>query len=287
MPASMKQIKSRIQATQKTSQITKAMNMVSASKMKRAERLIRQFSNFTEKVGAITGHLIASDDGDLRHPLLDVRPVSSTLFVVVTSDRGLAGPYNSNVFKELTRQMKEASQPLLLTIGKKAQSFMRSRSMTSINPVSFLHRDEVNFGMVKAIVQQITIGYESGEFDEVKIIFNHYVNTLTQEVKVQQLLPIVTSDDETLDSYEFEGGPQAIIDQLLPVYIENMVYSALLDSKASEHASRMTAMQSATDNAKDIIRQLNLFYNRARQASVTSELTDIIGGANAVGGNQS
>jgi F-type H+-transporting ATPase subunit gamma len=287
MPASMKQIKGRIQATQKTSQITKAMNMVSASKMKRAERLIRQFSNFTEKVGAIMGHLIASDDGDLRHPLLEVRPVASTLFVVVTSDRGLAGPYNSNVLKEMMRQMKQTKQPILLTIGKKAQGFMRSRNLSSINPAPFLHRDEVNFGMVKVIVQQIAIGYEAGEFDEVKIIYSHYINTLSQEVRVHQLLPVVTTDDDTLSAYEFEGGPQAIINQLLPVYIENMIYGALLDSKASEHASRMTAMQSATDNAKDIIRQLNLYYNRARQASVTSELTDIIGGANAVGGNQS
>jgi F-type H+-transporting ATPase subunit gamma len=141
--------------------------------------------------------------------------------------------------------------------------------------------------MVKVIVQQIAIGYEAGEFDEVKIIYSHYINTLSQEVRVHQLLPVVTTDDDTLSAYEFEGGPQAIINQLLPVYIENMIYGALLDSKASEHASRMTAMQSATDNAKDIIRQLNLYYNRARQASVTSELTDIIGGANAVGGNQS
>jgi F-type H+-transporting ATPase subunit gamma len=286
MPASMKQIKGRIQATQKTSQITKAMNMVSASKMKRAERLIRQFSNFTSKVGAIMGHLVASDDGDLIHPLLAVRPVSSTLFIVVTSDRGLAGPYNANVLKEMTRQLEQTKNPLVLVIGKKAQTFLRSRSWSSINPAPYPHKDEVNFGMVKAIMQQITVGYSEQEFDEVKIIYNHYINTLSQEVRVDTLLPIHVEDDSSLSSYEFEGGPQAIIDQLLPIYIENIIYGALLDSKASEHASRMTAMQSATDNAKDIIRQLNLYYNRARQASVTLELTDIIGGANAVGGNQ-
>jgi F-type H+-transporting ATPase subunit gamma len=286
MPASMKQIKSRIQATQKTSQITKAMNMVSASKMKRAERSIRQFSNFTDKVGKIMGYLVATDEGELQHPLLEVRPVKTTLYIVVTSDRGLAGPYNANVLKELTRQREHHPNALILTVGKKAQSFMKSRKLSSINPMPYPHRDEVNFGMVKAIVQQISLGYQAGDFDEVKIIFNHYINTLSQEVMVQQLLPIVTTDEPSLSSYEFEGGPQAIIDQLLPVYIENMIYGALLDSKASEHASRMTAMQSATDNAKDIIRQLNLYYNRARQASVTLELTDIIGGANAVGGNQ-
>jgi len=285
MPASMKQIKSRIQATQKTSQITKAMNMVSASKMKRAERSIRQFSNFTDKVGQIMSYLVSTNEGDLQHPLLEVRPVETTLYIIVTSDRGLAGPYNANVLKELIRQRELHSNALFLTIGKKAKSFMKSRKLSSINPMPYPHRDEVNFGMVKAIVQQISIGYSAGDFDEVKIIYNHYINTLSQEVMVQQLLPIETTVDSSLSSYEFEGGPQEIIDQLLPVYIENMIYGALLDSKASEHASRMTAMQSATDNAKDIIRQLNLYYNRARQASVTLELTDIIGGANAVGGN--
>jgi F-type H+-transporting ATPase subunit gamma len=286
MPASMKQIKSRMQATQKTSQITKAMNMVSASKMKRAERLVRQFANFTDKVSKIMGHLVASDEGDLRHPLLEVRPVKAKLFIIVTSDRGLAGPYNSNVLKEMSKQLQQHPNSLLLTIGRKAQNYMRSKKLQSINPMPYAHKDEMNLGMVKAIVQQVTIGYTAGDFDEVNIIYSHYINTLSQAVKVDRLLPIETTDDESLSSYEFEGGPQAIIDQLLPVYIENMIYGALLDSKASEHASRMTAMQSATDNAKDIIRQLNLYYNRARQASVTLELTDIIGGANAVGGNQ-
>ena len=283
MPASMKQIKSRIQATKKTSQITKAMNMVSASKMKRAERSIKTFVPFTERVRSIVTHVVTSDI-DIKHPLLATREIKNRLYIVITSDRGLAGPYNSNILKEMKKIVKEDPSATMITIGKKASSYSKTYNFPVVNTQNYAHPDEVLFGMVKAVMAQVSAAYASEAVDAVYLVYNHYVNTLVQETRTQQILPIEPEASESLALYEFEGGPQAIIDTLLPVYIENILYGAMLDSKASEHASRMTAMQAATDNALDLIRELNLYYNRARQTSVTLELTDIIGGANAVGG---
>lgn len=283
MPASMKQIKSRIQATKKTSQITKAMNMVSASKMKRAERSIKTFVPFTERVRSIVTHVVTSDI-DIKHPLLATREIKNRLYIVITSDRGLAGPYNSNILKEMKKIAKEDKSATMITIGKKASSYSKTYNFPVVNTQNYAHPDEVLFGMVKAVMAQVSAAYASEAVDAVYLVYNHYVNTLVQETRTQQILPIEPEASESLALYEFEGGPQAIIDTLLPVYIENILYGAMLDSKASEHASRMTAMQAATDNALDLIRELNLYYNRARQTSVTLELTDIIGGANAVGG---
>jgi F-type H+-transporting ATPase subunit gamma len=283
MPASMKQIKARIQATKKTSQITKAMNMVSASKMKRAERSIKTFIPFTERVRSIVSHVVMSDI-DIKHPLLLRREIKKRLYIVITSDRGLAGPYNSNILKEMKKIVKNDPDASLITIGKKAASYSKTYQFPVINTQNYAHPDEVLFGMVKAVIAHASALYAAEEIDAVYLVYNHYINTLVQETRTQQLLPIEAEESDSLALYEFEGGPQAIIDTVLPVYIENMLYGAMLDSKASEHASRMTAMQAATDNALDLIRQLNLYYNRARQTSVTLELTDIIGGANAVGG---
>lgn len=283
MPASMKQIKARIQATKKTSQITKAMNMVSASKMKRAERSIKTFIPFTERVRSIVSHVVTSDI-DIKHPLLLRREIKNRLYIVITSDRGLAGPYNSNILKEMKKIVKQDPSATMITIGKKAASYAKTYQFPVVNTQNYAHPDEVLFGMVKSVIAHASALYAAEEVDAVYLVYNHYINTLVQETRTQQILPIEPEESQSLALYDFEGGPQAIIDTLLPVYIENMLYGAMLDSKASEHASRMTAMQAATDNALELIRQLNLYYNRARQTSVTLELTDIIGGANAVGG---
>lgn len=283
MPASMKQIKARIQATKKTSQITKAMNMVSASKMKRAERSIKTFIPFTERVRSIVSHVVTSDI-DVKHPLLLRREINNRLYIVITSDRGLAGPYNSNILKEMKKIVKNDPSASMITIGKKAASYAKTYQFPVVNTQNYAHPDEVLFGMVKSVIAHASALYAAEEVDAVYLVYNHYINTLVQETRTLQILPIEPEESESLALYDFEGGPQAIIDTLLPVYIENMLYGAMLDSKASEHASRMTAMQAATDNALELIRQLNLYYNRARQTSVTLELTDIIGGANAVGG---
>ena len=283
MAASMKDIKARIDATKKTSQITKAMNMVSASKMKRAEKEIRQFSTFMEKIEEVVTNVVTNADVDVYHPLLLKRDLEKVAYVLVTSDRGLAGGYNSNVLKQFASDcLMTECESAVYAIGKKAYSFVNNKGYNLSNKQIIQNKDTVTFSNVKVIANDLVKMYVDGEVDKVVIYYSHFINTLNQEVRVKTLLPIETHEDQSGKIYEFEGGAQTIIDNVLPLYVENIIYGIILDAKASEHASRMTAMQSATDNALEIIDTLQLYYNRARQASITLELTDIIGGANAV-----
>ncbi len=283
MAASMKDIKARIDATKKTSQITKAMNMVSASKMKRAEKEIRQFSTFMEKIEEVVTNVVTNSDTDVFHPLLLKRDLEKVAYVLVTSDRGLAGGYNSNVLKQFASDcLMTECESAVYAIGKKAYSFVNNKGYNLSNKQIIQNKDTVTFSNVKVIANDLVKMYVDGEVDKVVIYYSHFINTLNQEVRVKTLLPIETHEDQSGKIYEFEGGAQTIIDNVLPLYVENIIYGIILDAKASEHASRMTAMQSATDNALEIIDTLQLYYNRARQASITLELTDIIGGANAV-----
>ena len=279
----MKDIKARIDATKKTSQITKAMNMVSASKMKRAEKEIRQFSTFMEKIEEVVTNVVTNSDTDVFHPLLLKRDLEKVAYVLVTSDRGLAGGYNSNVLKQFASDcLMTECESAVYAIGKKAYSFVNNKGYNLSNKQIIQNKDTVTFSNVKVIANDLVKMYVDGEVDKVVIYYSHFINTLNQEVRVKTLLPIETHEDQSGKIYEFEGGAQTIIDNVLPLYVENIIYGIILDAKASEHASRMTAMQSATDNALEIIDTLQLYYNRARQASITLELTDIIGGANAV-----
>lgn len=284
MGASMKDIKARIDATRKTSQITNAMNMVSASKMKRAERLIKQFSAYVEKIDEVITNLVSSKDTDLKHPLLETRDVKKTAYLLVTSDRGLAGAYNSSILKRFAEDEKnDPSETLVYTIGKKAHSFAKAHGYKLINQKNVGAKDKVTYVSVKLVTAVLLELYMDKTIDKVVVYYNHFVNTLTQEVTIKQLLPVSYEETEQPSrQYEFEPDAETVLDKILPVYIDNTIYGILLDAKASEHASRMTAMQSATDNATDIIHSLQLYYNRARQATITLELTDIIGGANAV-----
>ncbi len=283
MAASMKDIKARIDATKKTSQITKAMNMVSASKMKRAEKAIREFSTFMEKIEEVVTNVVTNADTDVYHPLLLKRDLEKVAYVLVTSDRGLAGGYNSSVLKQFAADcLMTECESAVYAIGKKAYSFVNNKGYNLANKQIIQNKDTVTFANVKVIANDLVKMYVDGEVDKVVIYYNHFINTLNQEVRVKTLLPIEPHEDKSGKIYEFEGGAQTIIDSVLPLYVENIIYGIILDAKASEHASRMTAMQSATDNALEIIDTLQLYYNRARQASITLELTDIIGGANAV-----
>ncbi|QVK21543.1 ATP synthase F1 subunit gamma [Mycoplasmatota bacterium] len=283
MAASMKDIKARIDATRKTSQITKAMNMVSASKMKRAEKTITQFAVYMDKIEEVVSNITSSNGIDVDHPMLDKREVKKAAYVLVTSDRGLAGAYNSSVLKQFASDHKDFDhEAVVVTVGNKAHGYALSNNYKIINANSIHVKDDVTFHEVREICNKVVQMYMDGEIDKIVLYYNHYVNTLTQEVTKKTLLPIESKEVKQLSLYEFEGGAQSIIDNVLPMYVEDIVYGILLDAKASEHASRMTAMKSATDNALELIDTLQLYYNRARQASITLELTDIIGGANAV-----
>ena len=280
MAGETKFIKGKIQATKKTSQITKAMNMVSASKLKQAQLAIEHYISFIDKIEEIVSNLVSS--GDVIHPLLEKRTGNRTCYIIITSERGLAGPFNSNIYKMLGSVIKDGD--VVLPYGGRGYNYCKNKYKMLIDKPVVL-RDDVRFDdIIESLIMVVSM-YLHNDFDCVKVLYNHFVNTLNQTQEERQILPVEPKKLEVPTNYnqiyDFEGGVEGLLDKVLPIYIENIVYGIILDSKASEHASRMTAMKNATDNAQEIISTLELMYNRARQAAITLELTDIIGGANA------
>jgi F-type H+-transporting ATPase subunit gamma len=288
--ASMREIRSRINATKKTAQITKAMHMVSASKLKRAEKAIKGYRPLMMRLRTMIDNLLEQDD--IHHPMLVERETMKTCYIIVSSDRGLAGPYNNSVFKAFLAHIEEHHSSndefVVAAIGHKAMSFVRRNKFTLLVDEPINVRDDVQFIDFKSVTESFMKSYLVGSIDKIYVFYNHFINTITQQVEHLQLLPVVKTEEEPEEEleikliYDYEPSPKAIINHLLPMYVENMLYGIILDAKASEHAARMTAMKSATDNAEELIGTLQLHYNRARQAAITNELTDIIGGANAV-----
>lgn len=288
MAGQSRHVKARIIATKKTSQITKAMNMVSASKLKNAEKSIKNYLPFIEKTRDIVVNL-SSNDSSICHPLMDKREIKNVCFVAISSDRGLAGAFNSNICKELTKQINELQKDVgyfVLPIGLKAYVYAKKNRYRLVEDKLVNVKDDVEFMIIAEVIKSIIENYLIGRFDKVIVIYNHYINTLIQEVKNTTLLPIpIEKKKNSMSTYEFDGEAKTILDTALPIYIENTIYSYILDSKASEHASRMNSMKNATDNATEVIATLELLYNRARQAAITLELTDIVGGASVVNEN--
>ncbi len=293
---SMRDIKQRINATQKTSQITKAMHMVSASKLKKAEKSIVSFRPLTKRLTASLARVLDSAQ-DVSHPMLDERPTNHTVYIIISSDRGLAGPYNANVFKRFEAYIEKHhtshDEFSIAPLGYKALMFARRRNYKTLTDKVIQVRDDVQFIDFQSISDRFIKGFLSGEFDKVIVFHNKFINTLTQNVVHKTLLPIErqavldahkeeTKKNQYERIYHFEPNVSDVLHQLLPMVVVNRLYGMILESKASEHAARMTAMKSATDNANELIGDLQLQYNRARQDAITTELTDIIGGANAV-----
>ncbi|MBM7551760.1 F0F1 ATP synthase subunit gamma [Thalassobacillus pellis] len=285
--ASLRDIKGRIDSTKKTKQITKAMEMVSASKLNRAEQNARSFVPYSEKIQEVVAS-ISAGGGNPDHPMLKSRDVKRTGYLVITSDRGLAGAYNSSVLRSVYQTIKQrhnsTDEYTLITIGRIGRDFFRKRNMPINNEIIGL-ADQPNFADIKDIAADSVQLYTDEVIDELYIYYNHYVSAITQEVTEKKLLPLTNLEEEASkgsSSYEYEPSQEEILEVLLPQYAESLIYGALLDGKASEHAARMTAMKSATDNADDLIGDLSLKYNRARQAAITQEITEIVGGAAAL-----
>ncbi len=283
--ASLRDIKSRITSTKKTSQITKAMQMVSAAKMNRAEMNAKAFVPYMTKIQEVTASIAQGSKG-VQNPLLTSRPVKKTGYVVISSDRGLAGAYNSNVLRQLFNTIKSRHKSndefAIIAIGRVARDFFKKRNMPVILDIIGVP-DQPSFAEIKDIASK-TVGMFADEtFDELFLYYTHYVSAIQLDVTEKKLLPLTDIQSEgKLTSYEFEPSAEEILDVLLPQYAESLIYGALLDSKASEHAARMTAMKNATDNANELISNLSLVYNRARQAAITQEITEIVGGAAAL-----
>ena len=283
--ASLRDIKSRINSTQKTSQITKAMEMVYSAKWNKSVLNAKSFVPYMEKIQEVTAS-VANGSKGIAHPLLQARPVKKTGYIVMTSDRGLAGAYNSNVLRRVFQTIQEKHRSndefAIIAIGRMARDFFAKRGMDVVLDIVGMS-DTPTFSDIKDIASATVGMYADGTFDEVHIYYTHYVSAISQVVTEKQLLPLTdVGSSSKLASYEFEPSAEEILEVLLPQYAESLIFGALLDSKASEHAARMTAMKNATDNAKELIRSYSLMYNRARQAAITQEITEIVGGAAAL-----
>jgi F-type H+-transporting ATPase subunit gamma len=284
--ASLRDIKHKITSTKKMSQITKAMEMVSASNFNKAEGNARKFVPYMEKMQEVMAS-VALGCNSSAHPMLKVRPVKKTAYLVITAERGLAGAFNSNVlraaFQRIQKNHKSKDEYVIIALGKMGREFFRKRGMNMVLDM-FPIADQPEFADIKDVVSKTVDMYADGEFDELYMYYNHFVSAIQNEVTEKKVLPLsdISSSPNKLLSYEFEPSAEEILDVLLPQYAEALIYGALLDSKAGEHAARMNAMRNATDNAQEIIDTYSLHFNRARQAAITQEITEIVGGAAAL-----
>ncbi len=283
--ASLRDIKNRINSTKKTKQITKAMQMVSAAKLNKAQLKAQNFQPYTEKIRDVVV-AIASGSSENTHPLLQARPVKKTGYIVITSDRGLAGAYNSSILRAVMNTIKERHKSTeeygLIVMGRIGRDFFKKRRMPIIQEIVGLS-DNPTYADIKNIAAASVQMFTDGIIDELFVYYNHFVSPIKQDVTETKLLPLTElSSDAVSPEYIYEPNEEAILEQLLPHYAESLVFGALLDGKASEFGARMTAMSSATDNATALIDALTLKFNRARQAAITQEITEIVGGAAAL-----
>ncbi|MGL5948605.1 MAG: F0F1 ATP synthase subunit gamma [Aeromonas sp.] len=287
--AGAKEIRNKIGSVKNTQKITSAMEMVAASKMRRAQDRMTASRPYAQTMRKVIGH-IAQGNLEYKHPYLIEREVKRVGYIIVSTDRGLCGGLNINLFKAALKGMQEwSSQGAkidLALIGNKASNFFeRHGAKVTAHVTGLGDNPSVNdlIGSVKVMLQ----AYDNGEIDKLYLVYNKFVNTMVQQPRVDQLLPLPVTEDSKLTKqhqwdYLYEPDPKALLDGLLTRYVESQVYQGVVENLASEQAARMVAMQAATDNAGNLINDLQLVYNKARQASITQELTEIVSGAAAV-----
>ena len=284
--ANLKEIRNRIASVSSTMQITSAMKMVSAAKLKKAQDAITAMRPYANTLTELIQNLSSTLDGDSQNPFTQTRNKQKALIVAITSNRGLCGALNANIIKK-TRQLIEEDfaqqQVSLITIGKKGSEVLEKTGKISATHDAIF--DDLNYENVGKIAQEIMDQFAEATFDEVVIVYNRFKNAATQIVQVEPYLPIVAESSETQTSsadYIFEPSKSEIVNDLLPKSLKMQLYKAIRDSFASEHGARMTAMHKATDNATELRDQLKLTYNKARQAAITNEILEIVGGAEAL-----
>ncbi|MDH2924746.1 ATP synthase F1 subcomplex gamma subunit [Nicoletella semolina] len=287
--AGAKEIRTKIASVRNTQKITKAMEMVAASKMRKTQERMVTSRPYSETIRKVISHIAKGKIG-YQHPFLTPRTTKKVGYLVVSTDRGLCGGLNVNLFKsvlnELNSQKQKGVSVRLNLIGNKAISFFQNMGVEVNAQVSGLGDTPLMEDLV-GVINGMVKAYREEEVDEIYIVYNNFVNTMSQKPMVQQLLPLKELDNDDLDSnntwdYEYEPNPQVLLDSLLVRYIESQVYQAIVENLASEQAARMVAMKAATDNAGNLIDELQLVYNKARQASITNELNEIVAGAAAI-----
>lgn len=281
--ANLKEIRGRITSISSTMQITSAMKMVSAAKLKKATDAIVMLRPYSEKLQEIIENVSSTTDLEGISTFTEEREVKKVLYIVVTSNKGLAGAFNSSVIKELNHTLGNTQHEVeILAVGKKVfDAVRRSRNVYDNQSAIF---DGMSFQVVSTFMEKVMRDYSEGKFDKVFVIYNKFINAATQEVQKEQVLPIAMAEKEgaTNTDYLFEPNAADILNVLIPKSIKTQVYKAILDSIASEHGARMTAMHKATDNAEALRNDLKIFYNKARQAAITNEILEIVSGAEAL-----
>lgn len=300
---SMRDIKRRIRSVKSTQQITKAMEMVAAAKLRRSQEQVLQGRPFAEKLQEVLARLAGPTGGRASradHPLLQSREVKRVGYVIVSADRGLAGGYNANILRRAQETIDAEEREYQLTvIGRKARDYFRKRNYELAEEYIGIG-DEIDFMLARELARELIQAYEQGELDEVHLVYTRFVSAAVHRPTVERLLPLdrpsapaeTESGDQDGDGsgaeegaeYLYEPDPATILQILLPRFVEIQVYRALMEAKASELGARMVAMKNASDNADEMLGELTLSFNRARQASITKELSEIVGGADALAG---
>lgn len=288
--ANLKEIRNRISSVSSTMQITSAMKMVSAAKLKKAQDAITAMRPYSDKLTELLQNLSASMEGDSGSRFAEERPVEKVLVVAISSNRGLAGAFNSNIVKEsknIAENVYAGKEVHFLTIGKKANDILKKTHTVIFNDTAIF--DELTFENVEAIAERVMDLFVEGTYDKVELLYNSFKNAATQIVTREQFLPIVPLKEQFEDvtpantaDYIFEPSKEEIVKELIPKALKTQFFKGIRDSVASEHGARMTAMHKATDNATELRDQLKLTYNKARQAAITNEILEIVGGAEAL-----
>lgn len=290
--ASLKEIRAKVASIKSTQKITRAMQMVAASKMRRAQERMQLGRPYADSMRRVVSHLVKASP-DYKHPYLVPRAVNRVGYIVVSSDRGLAGGLNINLFKKLMQHVKQQRSQSVETrfavIGQKGVSFFKTFGGTVIAAETH-YGDNPSFEQLSVPVQVMLDAYNRGEIDEIYMVYNEFVNAMTQNPSVQRLVPIAAESlvDETMANrehswdYIYEPTTKELLDGLMGRYVESIVYQGVVENIASEQSARMVAMKAATDNAGNLINELQLVYNKLRQAAITREISEIVGGAAAV-----
>jgi len=288
--ANLIDIRRRIRSVKNTQQITKAMKMVAAARLRRAQDRILATRPYALEIKKVIANLAAHAGDRLKHPLLEVRPEERVLLIVVTGDKGLAGSFNANVLRRATETIPRLKNVELLLLGSKGVAFFRRRPLKVRKGYTTLFSN-VTYAQAEEIAADLRESYAAGGYDAVHVIYNKFKSIISQELTEERLLPIPAGEGSGAETqggqtreYLFEPSAAEILEELLPRYVTFQVYRILLESQAAEHAARMTASDSATKNAGEIIDRLTLRYNRARQAAITTELIEVVSGANALEG---
>ncbi len=283
--ASLRDIRRRIKGVKNIRQVTRAMNMIAAARLRRAQGKAESARPYADRIAVILQDVVGSSGGAARHPLMANRPVKRIALVLVTSDRGLCGAFNAGIIREAQRFYQEQSVPVdLITIGRKGREHFQRLEANIVQQFPQPSRD-VRLEEIGAVAKLVTTEYGAGKYDQVFLAYAKFISVLKSQPAVVQLLPLVQpapSNQQQRAAYEFEPNAEELLNTLLPQYVEVLIYRSLVESLASEQAARMIAMKSATDSASDMITGLTRQYNNARQASITSQLLEVVSGADAL-----